>query len=500
MKEQYINNIDTHREVLGALPKNNAKDLASYHSKVEELKQEYEEDKKTLFEEITKRSKPYMSVAKEEKIDVIDAKLKELVRALPIINIYNSSYQKSGLDIVLYQIDHYYKINLELVNSNILRAINIFNIVGIKITIDDFNYSYYAKKYMEKFFLYASNNDLHNEALKDFFENIYWKCPDVISHITLNFKYLYYLNIKQFDIYYDNLVAKLKNENIKNNYISLSIEKENILNNSKYIILHKFLDDELDVKDYDDDKINKELESISTSKSCSQDDILDLSHTLYEYKLYLSFSYLIEDLKKLYAEKDKYKGIFAKKMKEITKKERELFKKNKKILKSINKPKKFNYYNNTINEDIKILKGLYEELENNFFLEKVALLNDDSTILDLLYLANSNYNYLIELFKKNEKESQEEFLKLNNLIYYPFINIINNLWIKDEKDVSLIIINKYNLCNFNLNQDMLSSDNLENLIDTTKKLINKIILDNNKLELDKIKFVKEAEKIRKEYN
>ena len=42
---------------------------------------------------------------------------------------------------------------------------------------------------------------------KNIFDSFYWKCPDIITHISLNFKYLYYLN--------ENNESKLKYLSVK---------------------------------------------------------------------------------------------------------------------------------------------------------------------------------------------------------------------------------------------------------------------------------------------
>ena len=192
-----------------------------------------------------------------------------------------------------------------------------------------------------------------------------------------------------------------------------------------------------------------------------------------------------------------YKRIYIKKKKDITKTERLLFKENNKILKSINKNnnKKFDYYNNLINNDINTLKVLYEELENSFFLEKIANLSDESTILDVLILNISNYNYLVEIFKKNSLNPEEEIKKITNLINYPYINLINNIWIKDEKDIPLIIMDKYNLYGFNITKEMLEKDNLEVLINNIDILTNSILIKKHNLDNNKIKFIKESQTI-----
>lgn len=497
MKEQYVNNINTHKEVLNALPKNNEKNIKAYKNKVSELLILYKQDLTSIIEEIDKRSKHYLSLGKDEKIDSINTELTSLLTMLSITNKYNSSYEKSGLDKILYQLGHYYTINLDLVNNNILKAIDIFKNVELNITAKDFNYSYYTKKYIKKLLSLDNQKDTYNEELKQTFEDIYWKCPDIINHITINFKYLYYYYQKKFDIYYKNKITILTKENLYEKYINLSINRDNLIQESKYIILNKFLKNELNITDYAPEKVTKIKEEIIHNGISKDEDIIELSHTLYEYHEYLSLNYLIEDIKKLYNDKEKYKGIYIKKKKEITKKERLLFKENNKILKSINKNnnKKFDYYNNLINNDINTLKVLYEELENSFFLEKIANLSDESTILDVLILSISNYNYLVEIFKKNSLNPEEEIKKITNLINYPYINLINNIWIKDEKDIPLIIMDKYNLYGFNITKEMLEKDNLEVLINNIDILINSILIKKHNLDNNKIKFIKESQTI-----
>ena len=68
--------------------------------------------------------------------------------------------------------------------------------------------------------------------------------------------------------------------------------------------------------------------------------------------------------------KNEYKDIYLKQKKEIIKKEKELFKQNNKINKLIikNDSKKFDYYNNLTNNNILLLKNMYEELEKITFL------------------------------------------------------------------------------------------------------------------------------------
>lgn len=497
MKEEYINNIEAQKEVLSTLPQNNSKNIKAYKERIEELLLTYNNDLSLIKEEINKRKKQYLEISKPEELSEIEKSLTSLSQEIPIIRDYSSPYEKSGLDRILYKLGHYYNIDLSLVNQNIQLAINIFKKVDIDLTSSSFIYSFYANKYLDKVLTTQKNTTTYQEELKDLFESIYWKCPDIINHITLNFKYLYYLNEKKFKSYYETISLSLKEKNINSSYQNLIIKKDNIINNNKYFLINSILNNEINPSDYNKEKINKITEEIIPSGVYQEEDIISLYNTLNEYLKVSSLDYLINDLKSLLEKKSEYKGIYQKKRKEILKKEKELFKENNKIIKLITKNniKKFNYYNNLSNNNILILKDLYEELEKDYFLEELLKLNEDATILDLLTLASTNYNYLIELFKKKEKDPEKELEKINSIINSPYLNLVNNLYIKDEKDIPIIIIDKYNLYNFKLTKDMLKEENIKTLIQNLKYIITNIYLKNNNLDEDKIKFIKESESI-----
>lgn len=497
MKEEYINNINAQKEVLATLPQNNSKNIKAYQEKIEELLTTYNSDLSLIKEEINKRKNQYLESTPPEELPNVEEEITALEKELPIISPYSSPYEKSGLDIILYRLGHYYNIDLSLVNQNILLALDIFNKVGINLTSQSFVYSFYANKYLDKILSTKQDSTTYQEELKESFEDIYWKCPDIINHITLNFKYLYYLYEKKFKLYYEKESLSLKEKNIIPSYQALIIKKDNLIKNSKHFLIKSILNNEINPSDYTKEKINKITEELIPSGVYQEEDIISLYNTLNEYQIISSLDYIISDLKLLLEKKSEYKGIYHNKHKEILKKERELFKENSKIIKLITKNniKKFNYYNNLANNNILLLKDLYEELEKNYFLEELLNLSDDATILDILTLASTNYNYLVELFKKKEKDPEKELAKINSIIHSPYLNLVNNLWIKDEKDIPIIIIDKYNLYNFKLTKDMLKEENVGVLIQNLKYIITNIYLKKNNLDEDKIKFIKETENI-----
>lgn len=479
MITEFKENIKVQMEVLNALPRNNKKNEKIYITKLMEVLDKYKEIKKITESEIIKRKNRYESLEKNTKIDALTTKINSIKQLLPLINPYGSSYEKSNLDKVLYELGHFYENDLEKVNENIKKTIQIFETVGVLLDIDDFNYSFYSKKYMTKFL------ENKTQELKQYFEELYWKCPDIITHITLNFKYLYYQNKKKFDLYYN--TKKFELINIKEEYENLYKEKEELIRNSAFLLQQSFLENKLNINDYTSDKIRKAYKSIVSEEKTDliKNEVIKLYNNVIEYKNYLEFIPIIDNIKELYKEKDKYKNIYLNKKKEIEKLEKKLYK-NTKALFKITKERKFEVINSLVNNEIIELKQKYNELEYNYFLEQIMNLDESTTIYDLFNLALSNYNYLM----KNE---EIDIKKLNSFITNPRINILKNILINDTKDISMLIIDRYNLFGFELKKEQLEQSNLDNLIKELEIILGSIEMEKLGITENRIKFVKETD-------
>ena len=76
---------------------------------------------------------------------------------------------------------------------------------------------------------------------------------------------------------------------------------------------------------------------------------------------------------------------------------------------------------------------------------------------------------------KNDKEIEQTEIdkKINELIEFvkfPYFTIINNIYIDENKDIALIIKDRYKLLNFNIEKDDLAEDNLDNLLNLLEKI------------------------------
>ena len=466
--------IETNKEVLSSMPQNNSKNIEKYNSYVNSLYEEAKELIEKVEGEIQKRYHIIVNVSINKDIEKVKQELLDIRELKKVNNKYKTPYEKSGLDLLLDEISHFYDHDLDKVNENIIKIIHIFQEIGINITKKNFDYSPYVNEYMSMFLLNNKDN-----KLEECFEKIYWKCPNLIFEISFNFRKLYYKNVKLFDKYYKKKESSLNGKEIDAKYKELYNIYNVLLENDKYLIINSFLNKENNMNDYADDKISACYENLSISDK-DIDTIRDLKLSLEEYKQYKELLLILDDIRNIYKDKDKYKKIFTDKCKEINKIESSLNKLNKKY-----NSKLFNNKNKQektlieIENNITDVKKLYEELEIDKFYELVANMPDNISVYDVLELAYSYPIYLNKCLKNNNPDFSKEQLseytkKLEEFVLNPNINIFSNIGISEEIDIPLIIMDKYKLLGINI-----SNEDIENNLDSIYKNIEKIIINFN---------------------
>ena len=284
------------------------------------------------------------------------------------------------------------------------------------------------------------------------------------------------------------------------------IEKEQI---DKKLLIDKFINGKLNTKNFTDDKFSKNVqkvlpdsvfEKIYTDNEIAEN-INKFLNSLYEYRNYMEFKFIVEDVKKYYNNKEQYKKSCVEIRKKIDAEEKKLAKNNKSaggffIFKS----KKDNGTNNST-QLIKDIEDLYKQLDLNTFYEKVATkINEASTIQDVLNLAVEYYEYMISCMIKNQEDiSQEEMdLKIEELKEFlnnPYNTIINNIGFLEEKDVVLIIKDRYKLLDFMIEKDDLDINNLDSLISTIEDIQMNINLYKSGINIKDIEQMQKIQKI-----
>ena len=490
------------------MPRNNNKNISKYLEKIQELTKEYTKNQEQIEKILVKRYEKALNVKKSNEIENLEIRLNTIEKTLYLLSNEKTSYEKMELDKIIYKIGRYYKENLENINQQIEQAISKFNSVGIELKPSDFDYSIYVEQYMKTFFEERSKGGINSNILKAKFEEIYWKCPDLIIHIELNIRNIYFNKQTQIDKYFEKeKILLLKQwgktpKEIMNSYFGIKAQKNEVIAQDKKTLLDKFLNGELVASNYSQEKLQTNYSKILLPAMASQIDtneeeiqrsILEILNSLYEYKNYLNFQYIVDDIKKYYKEKDKYKKSYEDTKKKIIDNEKKLKKLNKKASsKGLFGKKKEIKQTTEQNQMVMEIKKLYKELDLNKFYSKICNdLEDDSTIYSVLCLANSYYNYLTHHIIENNKtitqeKIDEQIMKLDEFLKNPYSNIITNLTITDDRDIAMIIKDRYQLLNFNIKQDDLSAKNLDNLINTLENIVTSFNLKKTGLDIKNI--------------
>lgn len=508
MKE-ILEKIEVEKELLSTMPKNNEKNVSKYLDKIKELKEEYEKYQDMIVKSLNKRYKKATEIEATNEVENLDIRLKTIENTLYLFNDEKTSYEKMELDKIIYKIGRYYKENLENINEQIEKAIKRFSGVGINLELSDFNYSIFVEQYMKVFFEERKKGNIDSNILKSKFEEVYWKCPDIIIHIELNLRNIYLQKQSQIDKYFEkekNQLLKQWNKTpkeIMNSYFEIKMQKSNTLAHDKKRLLDSFLNGNLNIKDYAPDRVQSNcskilspamVEQIETNQDEVERSILEFLNSLYEYKNYMNFKFIIDDVKKYYQEKEKYKKSYDDTKKKIVDAEKKLKKLNKKTSAKglFGKKNKEIKQSAEQNQMILELKKTYKELDLNKFYNKIYTnLGENSSIYDALNLANSYYNYLTGCMIENNKtitqeKMDEQIKKLDEFLKNPYNNIINNLTFTDEKDIAMVIKDRYKLLNFNIKQEDFNIKNVDNLIATLENIVTSFYLKKTGLEVKKI--------------
>lgn len=490
--EKLVEESNIDKEILDTLPKKGIRANTRYAERVLEIASKYYIYEDMLYNEIKARYEGFLDKKSNSTLDV-NEQVNSLEEKIYLLNEYNTPYEKIGLDRDILILRYYYKRDLSIVNNAIADAITKFRESGIPISLADFNYNKYVTEYLAIFLDKFEKNELDNPEIKSKFEEIYWKCPELITYIELNLQYIYSKNERKIE---KNLEEK-KQELFKefprkevvskyNQYRILAIEND--LNDAKKIV-DNFRSGKLKVKDYTRDAISKSVAQYTGMQTINEEDtekvcqdLVKLMHSLEEYQGYLKFKPIIDEVIATYKEKSKYKNSYSQLKKQIDKSDNKILKLNFGIFSRNSLPKQTEIALET--------KNLYKQLSIEKVYQTIAnKLNDNSTIFDVLNLASSFYEYLFtHIINKDKNISDEQIVDqiedLIEFVKWPYFNILNNINILEEKDIAFIIKDRYNLLNINISREDLDESNLGNIIETLKKVQLFYYIYKNNINLD----------------
>ena len=519
MIEELKKEIEVQKEVLSTLPKNNKKNTEKYKDSISGELEKYKSKKDDVIKEINSRKEAVLNKLPKEKYVDKSESLDKIVNEYHWFSKYNTAYEKMQFDKILYNISKD-KITYEDVNKTISNLLSMYKEAGVNLQVSDFAYSPIFYEFMKIFI--QNMNDLGNRALSESFEKLYWKESNIITHMELTFRNLYYKYKDNFDkflyVKQQKLLKDFNNSLIKQYQSLKELNDNEILNISN--IYDKFMNKELNPNDFTKEKIEQvvgnytDVNSFNENKDSLIEEFVKLKHTLEEYSYVLKYNYILEDMKKLYDEKDKYKGLVKTKAGEIKKAQAKLddlskkvyllndekqvnlgfiYKLTKTMWSSKNKNNKDEVIDKLymdIDNQIMELKTLYDELDTDMFNEKLLLFNGNSELISLLKLANSYYVYQDKLIGEQELKTDEVIEEINKFILSPYNNIINNINIENNKDIKQVIVDKYELSSINISADALEDiSNIDTIINDINKILYYNVIEKSNLTIEDIIYI-----------
>lgn len=536
--EEIVEQIGIDKEIIDVSPKTGVKHIREFRKKMDVMHEKYNSMYTEIMDEIAARYDRINSIVENEEIAVVSDNIIK-VDSLVLGESGQTSFEKMGLDKLAYNINGYYKKNLNVINEDIYECVKKFREVGIPITIKDFNISEYVKEYMQVLLVEADNGKINSEKVKDAFENVYWKCSDLVTQILMNIRLIYDQNEKNIDTYYINKTEEVLSS-LNATQQQVDEKKEELikrLNKLKSIdgrlILNSFLDNTYVITDYKPEKykttyenmISKGLDTLSDSDKKDMDENIEKLYTnLIEYKTYLEFRFLsneILNLKKI-REKERETELANKKNKkteyenlqaEVKKLGTEIAKINSEL--SQTKKSKFSFLfkkkkNLTSkaqvldrNNKILQLKDLYTKLDSSKLKQKILEnIDDTSKILDLFKIASYYYEFLARCIIKEVpditgKEIDDMIERFRKFVRLHDFSVINHINITEKKDISVVIKDKYKLLGLNVTKDNFAEASLEDFISQVHNISYYNDIKKSNIPLEDIQYIMNAKPILK---
>ncbi len=501
MRDELKDHYDEFKNFFDILPVNNKENRQKKSDYLLEEEKTNNENIKLVLDEIKLRLSAFHGLFESEDIKKLSDKL-ESCNISNEWNQFNTSYEKMHLDFYLYQLGKYSSEDLNTVNECFKKILASFEKVGIKLTKEDFNYSKYVTEYMDLII-----NKADDTTLKNKFEEIYWKFPELIKTIEINFKSIYLKYEKKIDKFYSERYEEFKKKYNEQDIYDMKIKLTQQLRQAKqrdgYLIFNKFLNNEYMLSTFSKENIDKLKETYFKGESYNYDNLMKLAYALFEYSLIIKYNFLLENMRERLEKKDEFKSSKSNALKEINKAEGNLLKLNKQNTSKWPFGKKndekwlFKY-----NEVLTDLTTKFDSLDNECFNDLIySKLSQDSSILDVLKLIASHYLYFVAESKKIDENKSisditQNYNELKEDINNKQFSILNSIALLDKKEMKQVIADKFQLDGINLLPESLEEDNLEKTMEDINDLINYEDICQSEVDIDDIELYLEFEKMK----
>ena len=495
--------IEADNEVLDILPQNNVNNRKKYRAQLTNIKKKYLDKQSEILGYIITKNDLLKRKYNIPHADSLKKQMQEFLQKTNFFNPYQDAYEILGLDKLFYGLHKYYDNDLNIYNNNINKILDIFNQVGVSLTKEDFYFSDSTIKYMGVLMAERANGNYNSPVIKQTFEDLFWQNHNMMRYILLNFKQLYYANEKKFNEYVlktkRDILAEYENnfDNLLQKYQDLVTKSNNSYLTNRGIFYNKFINKELSTNDFEQEKIDKLInEYLDNSNIKNNKDVFEKLYASINEEMFIYRNkFVLDEVDKLYKEKDTFKNLVAGTKKEINSIEKSIYKKRKKLNGKgfFKKKNSDSILNKEIEDSLLELDKKYDELDENRYKEKIATMINP-TIKDYLLLGKS-YLFMEHISKEIETDTDTLVNDINENIYLPYEVLVDNLSYIDVETLNLIVYDKYRLLGLNLTTDVFLEENLEGMLKVIGNIIIYYTLQELDIKLEEINFIMQSDEI-----
>ncbi len=522
--------ISAKKTLISSMPTKTKTNIKKFNENIESIRSKYEDYRTSVRNYLLAKSHSFEIKNTKEDIDRLSESVVSLERVKFLLNPYNTYFEKMSFDELLFQLNNSYMFNFNSLSDVINSFLDKFELVGVRLTSDDFHYTCYVHEYMTSFLevRYSNTEDKKYAKVNEIFEQIYWVNPELIEHIELNFRRLIRIHEKKFNAYIAKRQKEVMAENDIKNYVNCQEKLKaahielNMANDETVADLVELaITNGFDINQYmPDSKVRSgAYESLiapsvdihdksKMSKVCRA--LEKLKSNIIEYNNYNEFLPLFNDFKEQYQELltvdvKKYNGLKTI-LDQINSKEKELDKLNSKIFGG--KPGFFEFNNEKDLRKLKVqsvlkakeLYELYKQYDNEYFrMHVLNIISNTMTVADVLNLYYSfDYFKKIAIRKVYELEDYGEVMKYSDNFYMyatdPTNVIITGIPVFEDSSIARVIANKYRLNNLKLTEDDLAAPDA--LLSKINLILRVEKIDDSKdIDMERIWFMVQVQKI-----
>ncbi len=182
---EYIEeDIKSKKTLFSTMPTKTKTNIRRYNEKLTEINKIYKTYQNSVKKYLDLKSRAY-NIPDNRNTTILAETIADLENMKFILNPTNTYFEKLGLDTLFYQLANYSDFNFNSLNEIINSIITKFEMADIKLTENDFSYTFYVKKFMAKFLEIRNSGSENYDKLTEIFEKIYWRTQVLFRILSL---------------------------------------------------------------------------------------------------------------------------------------------------------------------------------------------------------------------------------------------------------------------------------------------------------------------------